>query len=797
MKKKRGFDFKKILFFIIGILFFIILIFAGATSPIINNYTPTNSYQSIFENQSILFNITNCTDADGDDLTYNFTLDGSLVSSEQNFTFNGSLYQDGIFTLKGYCWDNSSNNDSQTWTIEVNTTSYSKTFLLLADTHFGDTAGDGSSNDINYTWAWMKTKNPDFVLHIGDITSRGYTPEFTEANNFFDDLIQNTNIEKIWFTYGGNHDGYNNKLAHWTGAQFQRDQNLTSLWYTIKKGNNVFIFTTLVQQRDWWESDWDQGTASHLITRDKINWLESELNKYNNTENNIFVITHTPPVHTNIYTDTWAQMQNNAWKNTSTLLLDLFDRYRVDVFISGHVHIDPDKAYGDNHENVSAGNILIRGFRNDLPNTTFLHATDVDWEHGETVGINSNYPSVMYFKMIEGNNYFDIRAVRTDTNESVGITANNSGDENPYIRIPLSYNVTGMDSDNNIDFFEQDWGVWEYSNETAGDYQWYKDSEGLRVNTSEWITSRWDLWEEEHIDDFEVNWTGENATLSHEFYCSDDGMSSWNGPYNEAADLGNCRWIQVNTTIDNPTSAIYIYEMDFDTAPAVTLISPSNTETENRNIVFNYRVTDRNDIESCSIYLNNVLQQTNSSITKGSTQSFNLNPDYGNYAWNIKCTNSLNEIGISGTNSLIIKELPIASGGRTTYQATQEKVKEGYTKKISIKDKIKFELENENHEIEIIELTEDYIKINLSNNLETLLVGETKKFKITNDAYYDLSITFNSIEDEKANLTIKQIYEEIPEEQGENENVKKEKNHSLLITLVILFLIFILFKKFH
>jgi len=409
------------------------------------------------------------------------------------------------------------------------------------------------------------------------VVDQGELSDYALANKDFDDLIQNTNIENIWFTFGGGHDGYAHKTPpHWNGASFQRDRNLTSLWYTIKEGNNVFIFTSILQGSPdpaIWDYGWgdpiDYLKNGHFIAMNKLNWLESQLAEYENTENNIFVITHTPIVHTNAYTHDWAQMQRYTWMNTSDILLDLFEEYRVDVFIHAHVHTDPDKAYS-NHTNVSAGNVLLRGFRSDLPDTTFLHATDVNWEHGSTRGVNSNYPSVMYFKMIEGNNYFDLRAVRTDTNDTVGITYNNSNNDTTEttLRIPLSYSITGMDTSNQIDFFEQGWGVWEFSDE--GNYQWYKDSEGLRVNKSAWITSRWDLWEEEEITGFIVNYTETNGTLSHQFYCSEDRMSTWRGPYNDASDLGSCRWIQVNTTFSPISgSVIYVYDMNFNMTPAI------------------------------------------------------------------------------------------------------------------------------------------------------------------------------------------------------------------------------------
>ena len=43
-----------------------------------------------------------------------------------------------------------------------------------------------------------------------------------------------------------------------------------------------------------------------------------------------------------------------------------------------------------------------------------------------------------------------------------------------------------------------------------------------------------------------------------------------------------------------------------------------------------------------------------------------------------------------------------------------------------------------------------------------LQIGEEKKFELTGDTYYDLGVMLDSIEDSKANLKFKRVFEKIP-----------------------------------
>ncbi|MCI0497043.1 MAG: metallophosphoesterase, partial [Thermoplasmata archaeon] len=304
----------------------------------------------------------------------------------------------------------------------------SKTFVLVADTHFGNVhEGNGSADDIASMEDWINGTDPDFLMHMGDIVSyskkagaddQGDYDEFIEAGASFDEMIEHTPINDVWFALG-NHEAYPNtdtkysKWAHWDGARFMRDRGLVSPWYVIKEGNNVFVFVGVVRDMEngwvseWKDIGWGKNEGSIYIPQNKLEWLDRTLAYWKDTPNNIFVICHMAIVDTNSYSRAWYHQSHNQWIMTSRKLLSIFEDNRVDVYLHGHIHTDPDSSYSS-HVNVSKGNVLVSGFRSDLPATTFIHVPSINWEHGKERNKRSNYPALMTFDLVEDQVYFEL-----------------------------------------------------------------------------------------------------------------------------------------------------------------------------------------------------------------------------------------------------------------------------------------------------------------------------------------------------------------------------------------------------
>ena len=127
--------------------------------------------------------------------------------------------------------------------------------------------------------------------------------------------------------------------------------------------------------------------------------------------------------------------------------------------------------------------------------------------------------------------------------------------------------------------------------------------------------------------------------------------------------------------------------------------------------------------------------------------------------------------------------------GATIYSVTETQLISGYTKEISKNDRFKLIINNETHYAALESFTATTATINVSSNPQraTLSVGEEKKFELTSDNYYDLSVKLNSINmtSNKTSLTIKKINEKVSEvagtgqvigEPGENSEDEREIN---------------------
>lgn len=111
-----------------------------------------------------------------------------------------------------------------------------------------------------------------------------------------------------------------------------------------------------------------------------------------------------------------------------------------------------------------------------------------------------------------------------------------------------------------------------------------------------------------------------------------------------------------------------------------------------------------------------------------------------------------------------------------TYSISDNQFKEGYTQQLATKGRIKFKVGSTIHQVGVLELTETTAKIEVSSTPQeaTLAIGDTRKFDVSEEGYYDISVTLNSILDGKADLTIMSINELITEESEVGEQEKEE-----------------------
>ena len=249
---------------------------------------------------------------------------------------------------------------------------------------------------------------------------------------------------------------------------------------------------------------------------------------------------------------------------------------------------------------------------------------------------------------------------------------------------------------------------------------------------------------------------------------------------NEISYLWNC------LSYDNGSELIFAdanFTLIYDiTNPNMTLVSPADGDsslTGTNNVDFEYNVSEEN-LVNCSLIINDIEDQTNNSINVSITNEFTKSLSVGSYDWKINCVDFAGNIQNSSARTLIINSPPSTStsgsgggggGGSSsvgiissTYKIDQEQIEQGVSKNLKINDKLKFNVQNEEHGLIINKLSSNELTLTISSDPITLIlkIGETKKVNLNNNEYYDLEVILNSIKNSRANISIESINEKIP-----------------------------------
>ncbi len=233
-------------------------------------------------------------------------------------------------------------------------------------------------------------------------------------------------------------------------------------------------------------------------------------------------------------------------------------------------------------------------------------------------------------------------------------------------------------------------------------------------------------------------------------------------------------------SINNTVSAV----VTFDTvAPNISLESPADDEAfdtsgSSYNIGFEFNVTDASgSIANCSLIINSVMNKTETGISVNITESISQSFEEDSYSWKIRCTDSAGNIADSSDtwdfDVTTFSGSDDGGGGgggaessfwTMTYNVNQDSFKEeGYNRSFSKGQRMKVLIDGDTHYVGVINVSSDRAIINVSSTPQqaTLNVGETKKFEVNTDGYYDISVKLNSIDGTKANLSIMYLHEKM------------------------------------
>jgi hypothetical protein len=92
----------------------------------------------------------------------------------------------------------------------------------------------------------------------------------------------------------------------------------------------------------------------------------------------------------------------------------------------------------------------------------------------------------------------------------------------------------------------------------------------------------------------------------------------------------------------------------------------------------------------------------------------------------------------------------------------------GISKALSETQRLKVKVGTSDHYIGIISMTGSSVTINVSSTPQqaVLQIGEEKKFDVSSDGYYEISVKLSSITNNTANITVMQIYEKVSNSGG-------------------------------
>ncbi len=296
-----------------------------------------------------------------------------------------------------------------------------------------------------------------------------------------------------------------------------------------------------------------------------------------------------------------------------------------------------------------------------------------------------------------------------------------------------------------------------------------------------------------------------SASLVYNISQTISGLTNATGfSYNFTAN-GNYSW---NCRVfNNNSDSIFAdsnYSISYDTVyPVISLPSSSVTATSS-TITWNTYENSNFSISYSTNISNLNTNQTNSSFALNHSIALSGLTSSTTYYYNItSCDNAVNCV-VNGTyNFTTSEDTPVSSSGSSsgggggggagssnTFAAKDSEIKEGYTQQLNKNDKITFNIPagssgggREQHSIIVSEIKGNNATIIITSNpvTITLTIEESRKLNLSSPDYYDLYVKLESIINNKAKITVKNINESIKKYFNPNVSVEKPANNSLNI----------------
>lgn len=253
------------------------------------------------------------------------------------------------------------------------------------------------------------------------------------------------------------------------------------------------------------------------------------------------------------------------------------------------------------------------------------------------------------------------------------------------------------------------------------------------------------------------------------------GSQSLNGNFSLPRDGTYFINATVNDTannVNNTPTRVYVY----DTTGPTAVLAKSSTSTKTE-LVIDLTVHDMTNVTtSCSaVGLTGLFWEgtgTSQTITQADLVCGTT------YAYNISCTDGAGNVGYGSaslaTNDCASTTSSGGSGGGSsssstwtnTYSVTDAELssKGTVTKELAVKNRVQVKISGTTHSVGVLSISGTTVKIEVASDPQQadMTPGQTKKFDLDSDGYYDISVTVNSVTNGKASVSIVSIREAVP-----------------------------------
>jgi hypothetical protein len=551
---------------------------------------------------------------------------------------------------------------------------------------------------------------------------------------------------------------------------------------------------------------------------DLINIRSQEIYINNITPSN--TLPNPPTTFSNFYTNREINIGWNNGSDGETPALGLYYNLKLGTMENNHSIISG--IYGGQGD-VSGGGGTAFGYFGNMMQRKNL-----------TLKVDRLEPSTTYYWYVQtidtglkAGNWSEVQSFTTPADmERPNITLNSPADLNLSNSYNVVFNATVFDNINltNVSIWGNWTGTWQLDstnnsmiNNSAynfsknltsygnGYYMWMiqaEDNQSNVQNSSVRTFTIDTINPSLNITNPTNNTNSSNTGLDITYFVSDTNLDEcWysNDTYSINTTLSGCAnittmvWsegihnltIWANDTSGNINKSYILFTID-NSYPIVNLTTPTNASTwsSSSEVTFTYNVSDVNII-NCSLIINGVIDQTDTTISENTTQTFTKTMGNADYSWSINCSDSVNYTNKSITRNLTVSyTAPVeeenggggGGGGGTKKNVTSTN---GTSEIPPIKE---FDIDFSQEEIGYIEVKQGDIKtftfnnqtkhsitvITLSNNSMTLLItsnpitlqiglGETKQIDMNEDEIKDLEMVFNSIKRNVANLSLTRL----------------------------------------